>query len=153
MTFIQITNQWEEDSKSNRFLSQPQQPASHGNHFIQKIIEFINSLAVIISLWCIFDINVLLILYSSLFQWIDEHKISNKAVPIQNEPKIMEWDNIDYLIKNTVDEEPSLSIRQRAKKTGIPKSTIYIRLTNYLGYASKHLKWFPICFLIWKSKI
>lgn len=81
MTFIQITNQWEEDSKSNRFLSQPQQPASHGNHFIQKIIEFINSLAVIISLWCIFDINELLILYSSLFQWIDEHKISNKAVP------------------------------------------------------------------------
>ena len=52
-------------------------------------------------------------------------------------------DNVDYLIKNTVDEEPFLSIRQIAKKTGIPKRSIYIRLTNYLGYVSKHLKWVP----------
>ena len=34
--------------------------------------------------------------YSTVTRFIREFQISNKAAPIKNEPKIMEWDNVDY---------------------------------------------------------
>ena len=57
--------------------------------------------------------------------------------------KLNVFDDIDFRIKDVVDEEPFLSVRQIATLTGIPKSTVFERLTEKLGYISKHLKWVP----------
>ena len=54
---------------------------------------------------------------------------------------------IDFLNKDVVDEEPFLSVRQIAKRTCIPKSTVFDRMTSKLVYISKHLKWIPYLLL------
>lgn len=63
--------------------------------------------------------------------------------PSKKEEKANVLDEIDFLIKDTVDEEPFMSVRQIAKRTGIPKSIVFDRMTLKLGYISKHLKWIP----------
>lgn len=81
--------------------------------------------------------------YSSISRFIREFQVFNIIKPCKKEEKVNVLDEIDFLIKDVVDEEPFLSVRQIAKRTGIPKSTVFDRMTSKLGYISKHLKWIP----------
>lgn len=81
--------------------------------------------------------------YQTVTRFIREFQISQSAKPIQNPKKINEPDEVDDLIRHVVDNEPFLSVRQIAKKVGMPKSTVYLRMTVNIGYISKHLKWVP----------
>ena len=79
--------------------------------------------------------------YSSITRFIREFQVFNIIKPCKKEEKVNVLDEIDFLIKDVVDEEPFLSVRQIAKRTGIPKNTVFDRMTSKLGYISQHLKW------------
>ena len=81
--------------------------------------------------------------YSTITRFIREYKVSNIIKPIKTNPKTKDFDDIDIRIQKIVDEEPFLSVRQISTRTGIPKSTVFYRMTEKIGYISKHLKWVP----------
>lgn len=81
--------------------------------------------------------------YSSITRFIREFQIFNIIMPCKKEEVVNILDEIDFLIKDVVDEEPFLSVLQIAKRTGIPISTVFDRMTSKLGYVYKHSKWIP----------
>lgn len=81
--------------------------------------------------------------YSTITRFTREFRVFKIIKTIKQEQKVNVFDDFDFRIKDVVDEEPFLSVRQIATLTGIPKSTVFERLTEKLGYISKHLKWVP----------
>ena len=56
-------------------------------------------------------------------------------------PKIRDFDDIDIRIQNVVDEEPFLSVGQVTTRKRITKINVFYKMTEKIGYVSKHRKW------------
>jgi DNA-binding MurR/RpiR family transcriptional regulator len=52
-------------------------------------------------------------------------------------------DVIDNAILETLDQTPFASMHELAKATCIPRTTVWRRLTESLGFVVKHLHWVP----------
>jgi hypothetical protein len=52
-------------------------------------------------------------------------------------------DVVDNAILEALDQTPFASIRKLAKATCIPRTTVWRRLTESLGFIVKHLHWVP----------
>jgi hypothetical protein len=50
---------------------------------------------------------------------------------------------IDYSILDAFDKQPFSSVKELAKLTCMPTTTVYRHLTRLLGFAVKHLRWIP----------
>jgi hypothetical protein len=50
---------------------------------------------------------------------------------------------VDQAIRDTLETQPFSSIRELAKPTRIPTTTVYRHLTQSLGFVVKHLRWVP----------
>jgi hypothetical protein len=50
---------------------------------------------------------------------------------------------IDDAILEAVDKQPFSSVKELAKLTCIPTTTLYRHLTGSLGFVPKHLRWLP----------
>jgi DNA-binding MurR/RpiR family transcriptional regulator len=50
---------------------------------------------------------------------------------------------VDKAILEALDQTPLASVRELAKTTCIPRTTVWSRLTESLGFFVKHLRWVP----------
>lgn len=81
--------------------------------------------------------------YSSITRYIRNYIIAQNSHQDVKAEKINVHDETDKLILKELEEEPFASVRQIARTTGIPKSTVYRHLTEKLNYVNMHLKWIP----------
>ena len=68
---------------------------------------------------------------------------ASKKERIENEEKIYSDEKNKVLIENALMSFPFSSVREIAKMTHIPKSTVFNVLTEQLHYENKRLKWVP----------
>ena len=81
--------------------------------------------------------------YSTVCKYLREKSFNSASSMNNNISNLNNDQNIDIRILEVLDKEPYASIRQIAKITGIPNTTVYRHLIEILGYQNKLLKWVP----------
>ena len=81
--------------------------------------------------------------YSTINKYIRSQSFSQQNKSIKNSENLMLDEENKILIVNALKNFPFSSVREIAKMTYIPKSTVYRILTQQLNYVNKHLKWVP----------
>ena len=81
--------------------------------------------------------------YSTITKYIRKSKISQIPDQGENSEENHDHGENDLKIIEVLNEYPFASVRQIARTTGIPKSTVYFKLTQKLGFVNMHLKWVP----------
>jgi hypothetical protein len=79
--------------------------------------------------------------YSTITRYLRKQSFANASPLAPEKPDLGAADTIDNVILQTLDEQPFASLRQIAKKTLIPMSTVRYRLVNRMTYKLKHGKW------------
>jgi transposase len=83
------------------------------------------------------------IAYSTVTKYLRLGKMTTEIEEIPFIEFEHEENLIDQAITLALNDEPFASIRQIARKTLLPRSTIYRHLTNSMGFVVKHLRWVP----------
>ena len=81
--------------------------------------------------------------YSTVTKYLRLRKHPNDFAETVFIESIKEENFIDQAITLALNEEPFASIRQIARKTLLPRSTIFRHLTLSMGFVMKHLRWVP----------
>jgi histone-lysine N-methyltransferase SETMAR len=81
--------------------------------------------------------------YSTITRYLRETRFSpsTQTTPVTNAET--DLDDCDRAILWALDEQPFASIRQIARLTHLPRSTVHRRLTRSLGFLVHHLRWVP----------
>jgi hypothetical protein len=79
--------------------------------------------------------------YSTVTRYLRKQSFANASHLGPEEPDIGAADTIENAILQALDEQPFVSLRQIAKRTLIPMSTVRYRLVNKMTYKLKHCKW------------
>jgi hypothetical protein len=83
------------------------------------------------------------IAYSTVTPYLRKQSFVNASHLAPQEPDLGAADTIDNTILQALDEHTFASLRQIAKRTLIPMSTVRYRLVNMMAYKLKHYKWIP----------
>jgi hypothetical protein len=81
--------------------------------------------------------------HSTVTRYLRKQSFANASQLAPEEPDLGAADTIDNVILQALDEQPFASLRQIAKRTLIPMSTVRYRLVNKMIYKLKHSKWVP----------
>ena len=81
--------------------------------------------------------------YSTITYYLRTRDYYQNSTPTKKEEKIKEEEKNQILVENALMNFPFSSIRDIAKITHIPKSTVHLILTKKLHYVLKHLRWIP----------
>jgi hypothetical protein len=80
------------------------------------------------------------IAYSTATKYLRQKQFP--SIPV-NSPEEPATAVIDQAILDAFEQEPFSSIRELAKLTCIPTTTVHRHLTQSLGFVVKHLRWVP----------
>jgi hypothetical protein len=80
------------------------------------------------------------IAYSTVTYHLRASRCTAQAEERHSEPPP---DVVDHAILEALDQTPFASVRELAKATCIPHTTVWRRLTESLGFVVKHLHWVP----------
>jgi hypothetical protein len=81
--------------------------------------------------------------YPSIMRSLWEAKFATSNPEVTLSEPIREHDDYDQPILLAVDEQPFGSIRQLARFTHLPRTTVDWCLTRLLGFQVRHLQWVP----------
>ena len=81
--------------------------------------------------------------YSTIPKYIRESKISQILYQGKNRDENHDLGENELKIIEVLDEHQFASVRQIAKTTEIPKSTVYFKLAQKLWFKNMHLKLLP----------
>jgi hypothetical protein len=81
--------------------------------------------------------------YSTVTRYLRKQSFANVSHLAPEEPDLGATDPIDSVILQALDEQPFASLRQIAKRTLIPMSTVRCRLVNKMTYKLKYCKCVP----------
>ena len=84
-----------------------------------------------------------IIKYSTVTKYLRNQSFPLKKITIENDQNFRDEEENQILVKNALKNFPFASVREIAKITQIPKSTVYNTLTIQLHYVLKHLRWVP----------
>jgi hypothetical protein len=79
--------------------------------------------------------------YSTVTHYLRKQSFANALHLAPEESDLGAVDTIDNVILQALDEQPFASLRQIAKRTLVPMSTVQYRLVNKMIYKLKHCKW------------
>jgi hypothetical protein len=81
--------------------------------------------------------------YPSVTAYLREAKFS-LPIPLPTfSESDLQADNSDTAILLALDEQPFVSVRQLARLTHLPRTTVHRRLTESLEFRVRHLRWMP----------
>ena len=83
------------------------------------------------------------IAYSTVTKYFRKELFASDKKTSENIDKKMIDEKNQILVENALKIFPFASVREIAKMTGIPKSSVYRVLTEQLNYVNRHLKWIP----------
>jgi hypothetical protein len=79
-----------------------------------------------------------------VYSTVTSYQRQRQFPPICSEPsEVPPTTIIDDAILDAVDKQPFSSVKELAKLTCIPTTTVYGHLTRSLGFVAKHLRWVP----------
>jgi hypothetical protein len=81
--------------------------------------------------------------YATITAYLRSTSFTSSTDPTPEGPLAPENDEVDETILLALGEEPFTSIRQLARATHSPKTTVYRRLTQKLDFTVRHLRWVP----------
>ena len=80
---------------------------------------------------------------STVSKYLRLEKCSQSNQPIQKKEKFQSDQKNQIIVKHALKLYPFSSVRDIARMTNIPKSTVFRILTKQLRFVSKHLRWIP----------
>jgi hypothetical protein len=80
--------------------------------------------------------------YSSVTRHFHEAKFPSKPEPHPADVQ-RDLDDSDQAILAALEESPLASVRQLSRRTHLPATTVYRRLTQSLGFVARHPRWMP----------
>jgi hypothetical protein len=93
------------------------------------------------------DINATLgertVAYSTVTGYLRSKSLFPSFKQTQDEKQFPQLTEIDEAILMALEDEPFSSIRQLARATHIPQTTVYNHLNDKLGFTVRHLRWVP----------
>ena len=81
--------------------------------------------------------------YSTVTKYVRAESFFKNYIIIENDQNFSDAMENQILIKDALNKFPFASVREIAKITGIPKSTVYDVLIYQLQFVLKHLRWIP----------
>lgn len=81
--------------------------------------------------------------YSTISKYLRSQSFSPKKTPIEKKQEKSLDEKNQIIILHALELFPFLLVREIAKMTNIPKSSVYHILTEQLHYVLKHLRWIP----------